>query len=70
LNDIVVENDFFWEATGQKLGPFMSWGAGEPTSEPAFNCVSLNPSDRVWTVEPCAYPWMYICETKDVACNC
>jgi hypothetical protein len=65
------DSNFYWESTGQAIGPFVHWAEGEPDNGTygnlgAQNCVILNSLNRyLWHDFGCtAAELRFICEKR------
>jgi len=53
------EGDYYWDSTGEFLGPYTNWDQGEPYS--SWDCVYWD-SRSGWITDLCQLEYFYICE--------
>jgi Lectin C-type domain len=62
--DLGRESDFYWDTTGDFVGPYTSWGTDEPNNDHGKeDCVGFYRG--LWNDLPCTYTYRYICEKKN-----
>jgi Lectin C-type domain len=63
--DLGSENDFYWESTGDLIGPYTNWALNEPNNDKDNeHCVVLASSGvaGAWNDVPCTLNYRYICK--------
>jgi Lectin C-type domain len=63
-NDLGHEGSFYWDATGEALGPHTDWGNGEPNNANGDQhcAMILSNADLSWSDRPCIWRQRFICE--------
>ncbi|XP_059469610.1 low affinity immunoglobulin epsilon Fc receptor-like [Neocloeon triangulifer] len=61
-NDLYKEGEFYWESTGQLMGPYFNW-VGPPNLGDGQRCVRYQLQyDLLWDNESCQYLSRIVCE--------
>jgi hypothetical protein len=72
-NDINSEGEFYWDNTGNPLGPYLDWDDGQPNNGnqgAPQNCLELEQiRGHKWNDVPCNQNNRFICEIESSTCN-
>jgi hypothetical protein len=73
-NDFYREGQFYWDTTGNTMGPYLNWDAGMPNNgnneTGPQHCMQLEKSrSHMWNDLACSLYFRFICEVKLSSCK-
>ncbi|XP_065349304.1 macrophage mannose receptor 1-like [Cloeon dipterum] len=63
-SDLGSEGGYYWDSTGEYLGPYLNWNEGEPNSGVDEHCTAFDTLSGSWGDVICQQYARYICELR------
>ncbi|XP_065340154.1 galactose-specific lectin nattectin-like [Cloeon dipterum] len=62
-NDVFQEGYYYWDSTGNAVGPYRNWAPNHPVASTLYNCIVYSRgADLRWAIASCSDQYRFICE--------